>query len=108
MSRRMFQKLNHLLQVFGGRCIIVEQGEPRYVVLPVEEYIALKNGDSGGNPETPREKGAEAETLEKINREIELLASADAPAAAPEISEPAPGNAGEKAKAEYRIEDIPF
>ncbi|MDP3795169.1 MAG: hypothetical protein Q8R13_04570 [bacterium] len=40
----MFKKLNHLLRVFGGRCIIVEDGEPRYVLISAEEFLTLTAG----------------------------------------------------------------
>lgn len=40
----MWDKLKKILQISGGRGVIIEDGEPRYVILPVDEYIQLKDG----------------------------------------------------------------
>lgn len=38
----MWEKLKKFLAI-DGKAIIVEDGEPRYVVLPADEYLALKS-----------------------------------------------------------------
>ena len=43
----MWDKLKKILQVSNDRAIIIEDGEPRYIVLPVDEYLKM----SGANPQ---------------------------------------------------------
>ena len=119
----MFTQINKLLRLFGGRCIIVENGEPRYVVLPAEEYLALHEHSGQPAPPLVNPSGSEETgVLENVNREIELFSGAQAAgeeAAPPESfdrdlkhaaaqspeADAAPKEAGRN---EYRVEDIPF
>lgn len=41
----MWDKLKEILKVGGGKAVIVEDGEPKYIVLPVDEYLQLTRSD---------------------------------------------------------------
>ena len=109
----MFRQIKDLLRLFNGKCIIVEDDEPRYVLLSFEEYTALRGGSERserlisamvGLPE--QEAGKEMEHLEEVNKETEMLYHAKGEAS--EVSEIALELPVEKERSEYRIEDIPF
>lgn len=58
--------LKHLAERWGGRCLIVEDGRPRYVLMTVEEYFAAA-------PPAGREALTDDELMERINRDMEAL-----------------------------------
>ena len=102
----MFAKLEKLLRFFGGRCIIVEDGEPRYVVLPVRDYLLLQEGNpqpadepARADPAQSHNRDDEGSALQEANRTIELISKQ---------TEVAPLQPPEAPAGEYRIEDIPF
>lgn len=56
----------HLVERWGGRCLIVEGGKPRYVLMTVEEYFVAP-------PPAIREILTDDELIERINRDMEAL-----------------------------------
>lgn len=65
----MFTHFHRLLQLFGGRCIIVEEGEARYVVLPIKEYLALSgksSDDAGARSGTADDEQSEEDATESV------------------------------------------
>ncbi|MEX0870144.1 MAG: hypothetical protein WDZ39_01825 [Candidatus Spechtbacterales bacterium] len=42
----MWDKLKKILDISNDRAVIVEDGEPRYVILSVDEYLKMLNKDS--------------------------------------------------------------
>lgn len=61
-----WQLFKHLVERWGGRCLIVEDGRPRYVLMTVEEYFAAA-------PAAVREALTDDELMERINRDMEAL-----------------------------------
>lgn len=43
----MWDKLKEILKASNEKAVIVEDGEPKYVVLSVDEYLKLSQGKSG-------------------------------------------------------------
>lgn len=125
----MFKKLKDLLRLFNGRCIIVEDGEPRYVLIPFQEYVALRDDaavqslrssaaddrreDRGTRDEPGEDKLFEAplSAFEDLNEEMKTPDDTDMEREETfnmltfeGQEEPSAG----KEKSEYKIEDIPF
>ncbi|MDX1535194.1 MAG: hypothetical protein R3346_00285 [Candidatus Spechtbacterales bacterium] len=48
----MWDKLKKILEYSNGRGIIIEDGEPRYVILSIDEYISLKEGSGSEKKRT--------------------------------------------------------
>ncbi|MEX0877310.1 MAG: hypothetical protein WDZ40_00410 [Candidatus Spechtbacterales bacterium] len=40
----MWDKLKEILKASGGKAVIVEDGDPKYIVIPVDEYLKLTGG----------------------------------------------------------------
>ena len=83
----MWERIKNLLQKGGGKCIIVEEDQPTYIVMKVEDYEKLLEG----SPETAREK------IEEVNRDI-----AEWQAKEKEETEIADNSQ------EVKVEDLPF
>ncbi|MDX1607651.1 MAG: hypothetical protein R3251_00360 [Candidatus Spechtbacterales bacterium] len=45
----MWESLKNILKTSNEKAVIVEDGEPRYVILSVDEYLRLSEGDSGAS-----------------------------------------------------------
>jgi len=61
MKNNQLKKVSDLLEYGDGKFLIVENDEPAFVVMTIDEYKKLKKG-----------QGTEAEILDKINDDIEL------------------------------------
>ena len=82
----MWEKIKRILQKEGGKCIILEKGEPTYLVTRIDDYE-----DSADN-NTPSE-------IEKVNRDIEEMSVKEKEEA--DIVEP-------QESEEVKVEDLPF
>lgn len=50
----MWDKLKQILNISNGRGVIIEDGEPKYVILSIDEYLSLKGeGGSAGVQQDP-------------------------------------------------------
>lgn len=67
----MWNEIKQILKKNIGTCIIIEEGRPAFVILPLEDYEKLLN-ERQGIPflEKNKEGSGEQEILEKINQEI--------------------------------------
>ncbi len=61
-----WQILKQLVERWGGRCLIVEDGRPRYVLTTVEEYFAAASA-------AVHDELTDDELIERINRDMEAL-----------------------------------
>lgn len=61
----MWESIKKILKKNSGTCIIVEEGEPAYVVLPFSDYQNLLEKEP-----FKKEGMSEQDLLEKINQEI--------------------------------------
>lgn len=88
----MWEKIKKILQKEGGKCIIMKEGEPTYIVTQLDNY----------------EEGLEDKPLEteKINQNIAGWKDKEA-AAQSEIA-PEEGLLGDEKDQEVKIEDLPF
>ncbi len=87
----MWDKIKKILQKEGGKCIIIEENEPSYVVLTFDEYEKkIAGSDTSDNQ------------AEKINRDIAEWRATEAEQ--PEIAPQTPESRDEDVK----IEDLPF
>ena len=82
----MWEKIKRILQKEGGKCIIVEKGEPTYLVTRIEDYEgSAKNNISS--------------EIEKVNRDIEEMNTREKE----ETEAIEPDN-----NEEVKVEDLPF
>lgn len=65
MTENSFDKIKKLIKIIGGKAIIVEDGEPVFVIIDVDEYI---NFDKTKNITVHPKKIAE----EKVNKDVEI------------------------------------
>ncbi|NOQ68239.1 hypothetical protein GQ568_02255 [Patescibacteria group bacterium] len=65
MTENSFDKIKKLIKIIGGKAIIVEDGEPVFVVIDIDEYI---NFDKTKNIAVNPKKIAE----EKVNKDVEI------------------------------------
>jgi hypothetical protein len=65
MSGDSFEKVKKIMKVIGGKAVIVEDGEPVFVVINVDDY---------SDPGLPKGEpvGSETELIEKINKDITI------------------------------------
>ncbi len=71
MTESSFDKIKKLMKIVGGKAIIVENGEPTFVIINIDEYtdfdktenIASHSKDKANHPE---------EKEEEINRDVEI------------------------------------
>lgn len=64
MTEDSFEQVKKLMQVIGGKAIIVEDGMPAFVISSIDEYQGLAD--------TKIEAGSEVELIEKINKDITI------------------------------------
>lgn len=76
----MWNEIKKILQNIGGRCIIIENNKPSYVVSTFEDYQSLVNNSD--------------KELEKVNKEISASVSEE--------------SADDTEKKEIKIENLPF
>ncbi len=88
----MWKTVKRLLQKGGGKCIIVEDGKPTYVVMGIEEYERMLEGGSPIVRET-----------EEANKNIDQWRQEEQK----EIQAPEENQSGQK-NSEVKVEDIPF
>lgn len=62
MNEEGFRKIKKLVKTLGGKVIIVENGEPSFVISDVNEYL--------GFPVQKDSLNTEVELIEKINQDI--------------------------------------
>lgn len=84
----MWEKIKRILQKEGGKCIIIEKGQPAYLVMKVDDYeIDSKNNISS--------------EIEKVNRDIDELSLQEKEKEEAEAIEP-------DSREEVKVEDLPF
>lgn len=68
----MWEQIKQILKKSRGTCIIVEEGQPAYVVVPFDEYQKSLDSETPNMAAAPRFKEGINETklLSKINQEI--------------------------------------
>ncbi|MEA2097772.1 MAG: hypothetical protein U9P70_01705 [Patescibacteria group bacterium] len=65
MTENSFDKIKKLIKVIGGKVIIVEDGEPVFVIVNVDEYVNFdKTKNTIVNPKKVME--------ENVNRDVEI------------------------------------
>ncbi len=87
----MWERIKNILQKEGGKCIIIENNEPAYVVLTFDEYEKRNS----------RPQPAVDEQLDQVNRNIaewKELEAERVPAAPEPVAE----------ENDTKIEDLPF
>ncbi|MBI4098986.1 hypothetical protein HY442_00465 [Candidatus Parcubacteria bacterium] len=90
--------LKALLKRWDGRCLIVEDGKPKYVLTTVEEYC-------GAGSETAKSSQLSDEELrERINRDIEVFKGRQRESE-PRVELPEEGSAP---LVSLELEDLPF
>ena len=86
----MWKTIKNLLSKGGGKCIIIENEKPAYVVMRVEEYESLLEGNS---------QSSESAEIEKANQDIAAFKAREKEKnILEEMSE----------KEEIKVEDLPF
>ena len=78
----MWSAIRTILNNNTSKCLIVEDGEPKYVLLPYEEYQQLQKGDMSGIVRENSKK----ESIEEVNWKIQDIKEGEG----------------------LRIEDLPF
>jgi len=68
----MWEQIKQILKKNKGTCIIAEDGQPAYIIMPFDDYQKSLDGESESKVAAPRfkENVNEPELLEKINQEI--------------------------------------
>lgn len=68
----MWEQIKQILKKSKGTCIIIEEGQPAYVITLFDDYQkSLENeSTSKAAPSRLKEAAGETELLEKINQEI--------------------------------------
>jgi hypothetical protein len=90
----MWETIKNLLQKGSGKCIIVEDEKPAYVVMKIEDYENLLEGEPSETKDTE---------MEKVNRDIAAWKASEKEA---HLEEVVPEK---EAKAEeVKVEDLPF
>jgi len=82
----MWNKIKKILSKEGGKCIIVEENQPSYVVMKLDEYEKMSDNNS-------------ALKTEEVNRDIDSLKAEETKET--EIT-------GPENQAEVKVEDLPF
>ena len=65
MTENSFDKIKRLIKIIGGKAIIVEDGEPVFVIVNIDEYV---NFDKVKNFVVNPKKVVE----ENVNRDVEI------------------------------------
>lgn len=87
----MWKTIKNLLQKGGGRCIIIEDGQPSCVVLDIKDYENLLESN-------------ESSKINRINRDIAELRAQEK--SEPDVEEVV--GQEEVEKEEVKVEDLPF
>ena len=68
----MWEQIKQILKKNQGTCIIIEDGQPAYVILPFDDYQKNLDAELANKNATPRfkETASETDLIEKINQEI--------------------------------------
>ncbi len=66
MEQNSFERLLNFMAKSGDRCVIMEKGQPAFVLMKIEDYEELLMAHSGVEGLT------EGELLDKINREVAI------------------------------------
>jgi len=66
----MWDTIKQILSKNSGTCIIIEEGQPSFVVTRFEEYQKLLENRPAPYRSAGRDSASEQELLEKINLEI--------------------------------------
>ncbi len=82
----MWEKIKKILQKEGGKCIIIENNQPTYLVMKLENY---------------QDKDLSAEETAKANQDIDQWR-------AEEKKEEAEAVESDSEKEEVKVEDLPF
>jgi len=93
----MWNSIKEILQNEKGKCIIIEDGKPAFVLLPVDEYLALKGQKQ--DVKTASSEIRAASSLVQDNDFEKLLASQ--PQELPVMVEV-------ENEKKIRLEDLPF
>ena len=80
----MWEKIKKILQKEGGKCIIIEDNQPTYLVMKLDDYDKDSSGQSSGE-------------VDKVNRDISEWKAKEKES---EIVEPE--------SQEVKVEDLPF
>jgi len=83
----MWEKIKKILSREGGKCIIVEDNQPTYVVMKLEDYEKMSQGDSS--------------KVAEVNRDVDQWKAEQSDKDEPEVSE------ADK-EDEVKVEDLPF
>ncbi|MBI3304898.1 hypothetical protein HYZ80_01045 [Candidatus Parcubacteria bacterium] len=90
--------LKELLKRWDGRCLIVEDGRPKYVLTTVEEYFGARPGPANSD------QLSDEELRERINRDIEVFKGRERERE-PKVELPEEGSAP---LVSLELEDLPF
>jgi hypothetical protein len=93
----MWSEIKSILQDAKNRCIIIEDGKPRYVVVPFDEYQKLQKNDGHSTMAGPKDSDREPYATEHVNHELQEIW---------ELGEK--DREPEKKAASISIEDLPF
>lgn len=68
----MWEQIKQILKKSRGTCIIIEEGQPAYVITSFDDYQKELEGETATKSvlSRPKETVAEGEILAKINQEI--------------------------------------
>ncbi|MBU3901090.1 hypothetical protein KKF25_00390 [Patescibacteria group bacterium] len=68
----MWEQIKQILKKNKGTCIIIEEGQPAYVIMPFDDYQKSLENEPTAKSAPPRLKEAvgETESLANINQEI--------------------------------------
>ena len=68
----MWEQIKQILKKNKGTCIIIEEGQPAYVITPFDDYQKSLEDEPAAKPAAarPKETAGETELLAKINQEI--------------------------------------
>jgi len=85
----MWERIKKILQKEGGKCIIVEENQPTYVVMRMEDY------ERAGSDQSSEKKGTE---MEEVNQSLDEWKAEEKEET--EVVEPD--------NQEVKVEDLPF
>jgi PHD/YefM family antitoxin component YafN of YafNO toxin-antitoxin module len=71
MNENNFEKIKKLMKIVGGKAIIIEDGEPAFVIINIDEYIDFNKTENIANHSKNDAKHSE-EKEEDINRNVEI------------------------------------
>lgn len=71
MTENSFDKIKKLMKIVGGKAIIVENGEPAFVIINIDEYTDFNKTENAANYSENKINHPE-EKEEEINRDVEI------------------------------------